>query len=154
MVDGSAFTMIVANVGGFAIPLWLVLVTSFLAGVTLGSLITGRSANAELSAAERVRAKARQIEVEGATATSSGSHLSGELSLADDAQSNDAIASDPDKLKDLEVELSNARDLLSREEEIASALRKEISSLDAALNRANGRLKLVINAMKRAVDAS
>ncbi|MEL6372219.1 MAG: hypothetical protein AAFR03_16045 [Pseudomonadota bacterium] len=154
MVDGSAFTMIVANVSGFAIPLWLVLVTSFLAGVTLGSLITGRSANAELSAAERVRAKARQIEVEGATATGSGSQLSGELSLADDAQSNDAIASEPDKLKDLEVELSNARDLLSREEEIASALRKEISSLDAALNRANGRLKLIINAMKRAVDAS
>lgn len=56
----------------------------------------------------------------------------------------------PMKLGALESEIRSARELLSQGDEEADAFSEELSTLDAGIKRANGRLKLVLRAVKRA----
>ena len=56
----------------------------------------------------------------------------------------------PMKLGALESEIRTARELLEQKDEEAKAFTEELSTLDAVIKRANGRLKLVLRAITRA----
>lgn len=58
----------------------------------------------------------------------------------------------PAKLAALESEIRKARELLASNDGEAETLAKELSDLDHAVKRANGRLRLVLRAVQRAIS--
>jgi hypothetical protein len=56
------------------------------------------------------------------------------------------------KLGAVESEIRSARELLDESEEEARAFSQELSTLDSAIRRANGRLKLILRAVRRATS--
>jgi hypothetical protein len=56
------------------------------------------------------------------------------------------------KLDAIEHEIKNARALLDDREEAAKAFADELTTVDAAIKRANGRLKLILRAVKKLSD--
>jgi len=61
-------------------------------------------------------------------------------------------ASDPERIGDLRAELEAARLLLDAGDEHDGDIHSEISNLDQAVNRANGRLKLLVRSIRNAKD--
>lgn len=56
------------------------------------------------------------------------------------------------KLGAVESEIRSARELLDESEEEAKAFSQDLSTLDSAIKRANGRLKLILRAVRRAAS--
>lgn len=56
------------------------------------------------------------------------------------------------KLGAVESEIRSARELLHESEEEAKAFSQDLSMLDSAIKRANGRLKLILRAVRRAAS--
>lgn len=56
------------------------------------------------------------------------------------------------KIGAVESEIRSARELLNETEEEARAFSQDLSTLDSAIKRANGRLKLILRAVRRATS--
>lgn len=65
----------------------------------------------------------------------------------------DASATPDDRLGAILAEIHQARKLLADGEDAETALRAELDSLDHAVKRANGRLKLIVKSTDRAKDS-
>ncbi len=53
------------------------------------------------------------------------------------------------RLETAESEIKVARDLLAQSEDAPTAFAEDVSALETAINRANGRLKLIVRAVKK-----
>lgn len=56
------------------------------------------------------------------------------------------------KLGAVESEIRSARELLNETDEEARAFSQDLSTLDSGIKRANGRLKLILRAVRRATS--
>lgn len=60
-----------------------------------------------------------------------------------------SIGSDGPRLEAIQREIESARGLLDEDEEAARLVGDELNALDAAIKRTNGRLKVILRAIKR-----
>lgn len=71
-----------------------------------------------------------------------------------DAASTERPSVDPVQLQALELELRKAREALEAAEYTDAGLAEEIKALDDAVNRANGRLKIVARSVRKIINKS
>ncbi|MEZ5922166.1 MAG: hypothetical protein R3C60_12570 [Parvularculaceae bacterium] len=62
---------------------------------------------------------------------------------------SDAVDGDPKEIVVIRAELEAARSLLDDGEEQDEEIRSQLSALDEAVNRANGRLKLLLKSIRK-----
>lgn len=126
-------------VSGVGWASWALAIAIYIFGIASGWLIWGgrRSSPGERAGADADAGPA------GADA-SSRDGAGGEMKKA-------APGAAPAKLAALESEIRKARALLEKGEEEAAVFSEDLTTLDQTIKRANGRLKLILRAVQRAV---
>lgn len=115
---------------------WAPAVAAYLFGIASGWLIWGGRRSEGVGGAETAT-----TEDNGATA------LSGDRK----AGGKDAVpAAISEKLRAIQTEIDQARELLEKSEDGSESLADEIATIDEAIKRSNGRLKLLLRAVQRA----
>ncbi len=157
-----------AWVASLNIEPWVSTVLVYLLGIATGYLLFGGRAPATANGEDAIEAI-----VEGQADTETGDHADGddktEAPAADDRETAKALFSsaktknnkngsppngDPApnsmKLGALESELRKAHEMLASADESQEGYEAQLDALEQALKRANGRLKLVMKAVKKA----
>jgi hypothetical protein len=111
-----------------AVSPWATALAMYLFGIATGWLIWGGRRGAVVTSGERVK-------------TTLGASAAGEASKPSSAGA---------ALDALEKEISAARALLDEDDGEAAAFTEALSSLDASIKRANGRLKLLARSVRKA----
>lgn len=140
------------------IPPWAPVLAAFIFGAIFGWLVKGLPENDDdVSVRDRVRQKAAQIETgeldSGEHVT--GEHVNGNLEVDEEGKSFLPIersAPDGMKIGALESELRKMQELFESQELEQKETGQHLVDIDNALKRANGRLKLIIGAVKKAAS--
>lgn len=178
--DGQAIlTAVVGQVGSFDVPLWLPLIATFLTGLAIGWLIWGgRSDEDDISPSERVRQKAARaralqageaLDDEGqAPRPPEGRAASPRLEPAMDAlfepngapngngaSAHTGMPADIEaRIALIEKEIADARAEISEKSAETDQFTDHLNTLDGAVNRANGRLRLLNDTVRQKLSAS
>ena len=148
--DGQTIlTVTVGEIAGVGVPFWAPILIALLTGLAIGWLIWGgRSKEPELTAAERVRMKAERARTEPAI----DELFTGERLAGDTAQGAYSAGIMPHELEariaDIEQEIADARAELSEKSAETERFEDELNALDSAVNRANGRLRLLVGTVR------
>ena len=124
---------------------WAPVLAAYIFGVATGWLIWGGHQDDEQAA---IRERIRERAAEDPDSVDADAENNGRL-LNIDSEAPDAM-----KYGAIESELRNARELLLEQEEDKVKVEQSLGELDDSIKRANGRLKLLIGAVKKAASQS
>jgi hypothetical protein len=152
---------------GHPIASWAIPAATFVFGLACGWLGwsgQNRRKEHEDDASARVRLKAERLNADVADASGERTAGSEQSSAEGEAKENhegdqaefetQRPTVDPVQLQALELELRKAREALEAAEDADTGLAEEISALDEAVNRANGRLKIVARSVRKIINKS
>lgn len=136
------------------IPPWAPVLAAFIFGAIFGWLIKGlpESDDEDVSVRDRVREKAAFVESDE---LDGNNHVKGNLEVEEEGKSFLPIereAPNGMKLAALESELRKMQELVGDQEAEQNETNNHLVEIDTALKRANGRLKLIIGAVKKAAS--
>lgn len=151
--EGQAiFSAVIGRLGAIEVRLWMPIVAALLTGLAFGWLFWGGRKDKidDLTASERVRRKAAEA---GIGEPAIDELFTGDARHGDalqDAPSGLALAGDvAERLQTIEGEIARARTDITVEGEVTAQFAEELDTLDAAVNRANGRLRLITDMVEK-----